>query len=239
MHLDGQLHFIYISISVRPMHRHEGAYIPCRSEHRPMEMANRRTAIVTLRGVTLGMVIVAGGLLMGCPPTQTTPSPPTLTWSVKTTNAAGTVLNVPIVEGAASVDPTETFQVILFADSPSGISAMTLKGVGNVNCQARVSAQPHSPTQQFQLSTLDLGTQNETVNPPATPHAVTLSFNQNPPEDVAVVRCSPNLTTVNGVLRFFDAWSGTLTFTGSASDTATPPDSVPGQLIINLAPPTP
>lgn len=117
---------------------------------------------------------------------------------------------------------------------------MTLKGMGNVNCQARVSADKDSSARQVTVPALNLGTESETVNPPSTPHAVVLTFTKrNSVQDGGVFRCSPTPEIVNGVTRYYDAWSGTLTFTGSASDAATPPDTFPEQLIVNLAPPTP
>ena len=81
---------------------------------------------------------------------------------------------------------------------------------------------------QLIVPALDLGTQSKTVNFPAAPQSVVLTFmKQNSVQDGGIIRCGPRPEIVNGVIRYYDAWSGTLTFTGSASDAATPPATVP------------
>lgn len=181
---------------------------------------------------------VVCGLLVGCQP-----SAPTFAWSVLTQNGNGPWINVPVTPSTgsapstASVDPTWNLQVKLVADSPGGISAMSLTGTGNVFCQARVSAGQGSPTLQFQRTALALGEDKETVSPPATPHSALLNFTkQDIVQDVGTIRCSPNAGTVGGVIRFYDAWVGTLTFDGSASNTAAP-NGVGTTLIVSLVPP--
>ncbi len=116
---------------------------------------------------------------------------------------------------------------------------MALTGTGNVFCQARVSAGQGSPTLQFQRTALALGEDKETVSPPATSHSAVLNFiKQSIGQDVGTIRCSPNADTVGGVTRFYDAWSGTLTFDGTASNTAAP-NGVGTTLTVRLAPPAP
>ena len=196
--------------------------------------------LFAVRIATMGSMIVVTAFLIGCPSAQRTISLPTLSWSITSTKGDGTVSNIPVESGTAIVDPTAALQIKLLADSPSGISAMTLKGFGDVNCQARVSAEKDSPIMRLIVPALDLGTQSKTVNPPAAPHSVVLTFmKQNSVQDGGIIRCSPRPEIVNGVIRYYDAWSGTLTFTGSASDAATPPATVREQLIVDLAPPTP
>jgi hypothetical protein len=185
------------------------------------------------------ILIVVCGLLVGCHPLV-----PTFKWSVTTTDRFGVWISVPVTPGTASgpstasVDPTRNFQVKLVADSPGGISAMTLTGTGDVFCQARVSAEQGSPTKEFQDTALALGEVNETVRPPTTPHSALLNFTkQDTVQDMGVIRCSPNLETVNGTTsRYYDAWSGTLTFSGSASNAATP-HGVSTTLYVHLVPP--
>lgn len=192
----------------------------------------------------LGLVALCS-LMVGCPPSGP-PSPPTMTWSVATQTVTiqgskttyGAWHNVPVNAGSATVDPTSNLQVWLFAAAPGGISSMTLTGTGNVICQARVSAASGSPVVQSPNSNLSLGTDNETVSPPVTPHLALLSFQRGDPvQDIAVIRCGADPTTVGGVIRYYDAWSGTLTFSGSANNTPTLSSGGSGQLVITLNPP--
>ncbi len=184
----------------------------------------------------LGLVALCS-LLVGCPPTGG-PASLTLTWSVviQTVSPNGPWVNVPVNAGNATVDPTANLQVRLWADGPN-ISTMTLTGTGNVNCEARVSAgSGNAATLQFMDSTLALGTDNEVVSPPATPHLALLNFQRgNVVEDIGVIRCNPNPTNVGQarVFRYYDAWSGTLNFSGSANGTQATP------LVITLNPPAP
>ena len=100
--------------------------------------------LLVVRAAMTGRVMVVSALLVGCPSPQRNTNLPTLSWSITSTKDDGTVSNIPVEGGATTVDPTATLQVKLLADSPSGISEMTLKGVGNVNCQAPVSAEKDS-----------------------------------------------------------------------------------------------
>jgi hypothetical protein len=195
-------------------------------------------------------------LLMGCPP------PPLDTlenrdkvdavfaWTVSEGVAIGNPsLNpVPVTTdrdlpntGKVSLDPTLPFRISLEASSVDGVATVTLSGQGtSVTC--------HAASSSSGLANLSFPLVTATKNPAAPSAFVFITFPQSTgPQatfhdsagggDIGVIGCG--ITAIPSGLNVpYDAWSGMLVFTGTASS-ATKPYVTRAVLTVTLKPPTP
>jgi hypothetical protein len=182
-------------------------------------------------------VVVIAALLNGCAETVPSADPPRLSWAVYsnptcTSLPSGTspvTVTTVQIPPPYRIDPSKPFQVLLTAESPSGIASIQLSAdPRQLHCEARVNSVPGSESNSnfSGLSFPQLATKSANFNPVSTSGFVTMALQEMAPtDDSAVIRCSPNTVSIGTFARYPDAWSGMLTLTGTATDGQSPSKS--------------